>query len=64
MVSVWDININSWISKVKKYEETITNKQSQNGRGEYQIDETTYAKGVTLNAYICVQERAGLKNWS
>ena len=51
VMSVWDKNINSWIFEVKQYEETIANKQSQNGRGEYQIDESTYAKrGVTLNA--------------
>ena len=29
----------------KTYEETMANKQSQNGRGEYQIDEITNAKG-------------------
>ena len=30
--------------------QTIANKESQNGRGEYQIDEITYAKrGVILN---------------
>ena len=45
VVSVWDKNIKSWISEVKQYEETIANEQSQNGRGEYQIDETTFATG-------------------
>ena len=44
-VSAWDKNINSWISKVKQYEETMANEQSQNGRGEYQIDEITNVKG-------------------
>ena len=48
VVSVWDKNINSWISEVKQYEETMANEQSQNGRGEYQIDEVTYAKGGLL----------------
>ena len=48
VVSVWDKNINSWISEVKQYEETMANEQSQNGRGEYQIDEITYAKGGLL----------------
>ena len=47
-MSAWDKNINSWISEVKQYEETMANKQSQNGRGEYQIDEITYAKGGLL----------------
>ena len=33
----------------------MANEQSQNGRGEYQIDETMYEKGgVTLSKYICV----------
>ena len=31
--------------KVKQYEESMANEQSQNGRGEYQIDAVTYAKG-------------------
>ena len=39
------MNINSWISEVKQYEETMANEQSQNEMGEYQIDEITYAKG-------------------
>ena len=47
-MSVWYKNINSWISEVKQYEETMANEQSQNGRGEYQIDEITYAKGGLL----------------
>ena len=33
------------ILEVKKYEEIMTNEQSQNRRREYQIDEITYAKG-------------------
>ena len=48
VVSVWDKSINSWISEVKQYEETMVNEQSQNGKGEYQIDEITYAKGGLL----------------
>ena len=47
VVSVWDKNINSWISEVKQYEETIANEQSY-GRGEYQIDEIMYEKGGLL----------------
>ena len=43
-MSVWDKNINSWISEVIHYEETMANKPSQNGRGEYQIDEIQYAE--------------------
>ena len=35
---------NSSISEVKGYKETMANEQSQSGRGEYQIDEITYAK--------------------
>ena len=46
VVSVWDKIINSCISEVKQYEETMADKQSQNGRGEYQTDEITYAKGL------------------
>ena len=45
VVSVWRKN-NSWISEVKQFQETMVNEQSQNGRGEYQIDEIT----ATLNA--------------
>ena len=37
--------INSWISEVKQDEETIAIEQSQNGRGEYQVDKITYTKG-------------------
>ena len=49
-VSVSDKNIDSWISELKQYEETMANEQSQNGRGEYQIDEIIYATGaVTVN---------------
>ena len=48
VVSVWDKNINSWISEIKHYEEAMANEQSQNGRGEYPIDEITYAKGGLL----------------
>ena len=32
----------------KKYEETMANEQSQNGRRDYQINEITYAKGDLL----------------
>ena len=51
VMSVLDKNINSWIFKVGEYEETMAKEQSQNWRGEYQIDEITYAKmgeGVTV----------------
>ena len=48
VVSAWDKNISSWNSEVKQYEETMANKQSQNGRGEHQTDEITYAKGGLL----------------
>ena len=35
---------------LKQFEETMENDQSQNGRGEYQTDEITYAKGgFTVN---------------
>ena len=44
VVSVSDKNINSWISEVNQYEETMAHEQSQNGRGEYQINEITYQK--------------------
>ena len=37
----------------------MANEQSQNGRGEYQIDEITYTKGATLNAYKCVKGEEG-----
>ena len=47
--------INSWISEVKQDVETIAIEQSQNGRGEYQVDKITYAKGVTLNAYLPIK---------
>ena len=48
VVSVWDKNINSWISELEQHEETMANEQSQNGKGEHQIDETTYVKGGLL----------------
>ena len=48
VVSVWDKNIYSWISEVKQYEEIMANEQNQNGRGEYKIDEITYAKAGLL----------------
>ena len=48
VVSVWDKNISSWISEVKQYEETMAYEQSQNGIGEYQINEIPYAKGGLL----------------
>ena len=41
VVSVWDKSINSRISEVEQYEETMRNDKSQNGRGEDQIDEIT-----------------------
>ena len=48
--------MNSWVSEVKQYKETMANKQRQNGRGEYKIDKIGYVKGgVTLNAYIYTQ---------
>ena len=50
-MSVRGKNINSWISDVKQNEENMANEQSQNGKGEYQIDEITSGlqKGVTVN---------------
>ena len=45
VMSVWDKTINSWISDVKEYGETIANEQSQNGKGDYQITEITCEKG-------------------
>ena len=40
----------------------MANEQSQNKRGQYQIDEITNANwGATLNAYRCVQEGVGWK---
>ena len=50
-MSVRDKNINSWISDVKQNEENMANEQSQNGKGEYQIDEikSGLQKGVTVN---------------
>ena len=44
VVNVWDKNINSWISELKQYEQTMANELSRNGREEYQIDEIIYAK--------------------
>ena len=44
----------------QKYQ-TMANEQSQNGRGEYQIEEITYEKEVTLNEHVCVQGGGGLK---
>ena len=50
VVSVSDKNIDSWTSELKQFEETMANEQSQNGRGEYQIDKIIYATGaVTVN---------------
>ena len=46
--TVWDKNTNSWISEIKKYDKSMANEQSQNGEGEYQIDEIIYAKGELL----------------
>ena len=50
-MSVRGKNINSWISDVKQNEENMASEQSQNGKGEYQIDEITSGlqKGVTVN---------------
>ena len=49
VMSVWDKTINSWISDVKEYGETIANEQSQNWKGDYQITEITCEKeGLTL----------------
>ena len=48
MVSVWDKNVDSQISEVKQYEDTMATEQSQNGGGEYQIDEITHSKGGLL----------------
>ena len=48
VVNVWDKYIDSRISEVKQYEETMTIEQSQNGGREYQIDEITYAIGGLL----------------
>ena len=43
--------INFWTSEIKKYEETLADKQSQNGRLGYHIDKITFVKGGgTLNA--------------
>ena len=51
----------------------MANEQSQNERGEYQIDEITYTREATLNAYKCVQrggrrpeggEGGSVENWS
>ena len=42
---VCDKTINSGISDVKQYEETMANEESEKGRGEYQINEITYGKG-------------------
>ena len=50
---VWDKNISSWISEVKLYQETVANEQSQNGRGEYQIDGITYANGGLMLMVKC-----------
>ena len=53
-MSVRDKNTNSWISEVKRYEETMGKEQGQNRRGEYQIDEMTYAKrGLLLMVDSC-----------
>ena len=49
---------------LRQKHQTMANEQSQNGRGEYQIEEITYEKEVTLNEHVCVQEGGGLKNRS
>ena len=52
IVSVWDKNINSWISEVKQFEWTMKNEQIQNGRGKYQTDEIAYTKsGDSVNGW-------------
>ena len=50
-MSVRGKNINSWISDVKQNEENMANEQSQNGKGECQIDEIKLGlqMGVTVN---------------
>ena len=50
-VSIWGKNTNSWISEVKQYEETMANEESQNGRVEYQINEITLKKKITVNGW-------------
>ena len=47
-MSVWGKDIDSRISEVKQYEETMVIEQSQNGGGRYQIDEITYSRGGLL----------------
>ena len=49
---------------LRQKHQTMASEQSQNGRGEYQIEEITYEKEVTLNEHVCVQEGGGLKNRS
>ena len=39
----------------------MANEQSQNGRGEYQMNGMTYAKGELLNAFICLQGGWGVE---
>ena len=46
VVIVWDKNINSWISEVKQYQESMENEQSKKVRKEYQINEIMHAKGA------------------
>ena len=43
--------LNLWSKTVSR---TMVNEQSQNGRGEYQIDEMTYAKGglLLMSTYV------------
>ena len=42
----------------------MANEQIQNGKGEHQIDETTYVKGV-YSKYVHKRKGGrGLKNWS
>ena len=50
-VSIWGKNTNSSISEVKQYEETMANEESQNGGVEYQINEITLKKKITVNGW-------------
>ena len=54
-MSVRDKNINSWISDVKQNEENMANEQSQNGKGEYQIDEIT--SGLQKGLLLMIESR-------
>ena len=50
-------------SEVKQYEENKANEQSQNGRGEYLIDEITYTKrGYSKCAHMRTRW-SGVEKW-